>query len=103
MNFKFSYLYRDGSNYKNFREFVFTNKKSFEIDEIRRIITSKLIDDTWFYASRWGLPDLHFLEYQYDPNIDVDWHEFESIELTDEISDDNIDIELLLKKLKGTI
>ena len=94
-------MYRDGGNYKNFREIVFTNNKNLEIDEIRRLISSKLIDDTWFYASRWGLPDLHFLEYQYDPNIDVDWHEFEIIELTDEISGDNIDIEVLFKILEG--
>ena len=99
MNIKFAYLYRDGGNYKNFREIVFTNNKNLEIDEIRRLISSKLIDDTWFYASKWGLPDLHFLDYQYDPNIDVDWHEFERIELTDEISGDNIDIEVLLKIL----
>ncbi len=96
MNIKFLYLYRDGGNYKNFHEVVFTNKMSRDIDEVREIIASKLIDGTWFYANKWDLPDLHFSEYKYDPTIDVDWHEFEEIELTEDLPTCNKDIEDLI-------
>jgi hypothetical protein len=71
-----------------------------DINELRELINSKLIDGTWFYANKWGLPDLHFTDYKYDPSIDVDWHEFENIELTDEISLPNVDIEVLLNQLQ---
>ncbi|MBI5372859.1 MAG: hypothetical protein HZA79_12625 [Sphingobacteriales bacterium] len=96
MNIKLSYLYRDGSNYKNYNEIIFTNKKGLDINEIRGIIVSKLIDETWFYANQWDLPDLHFTEYKYDPSIDVDWHEFENIELTEDPATDKRGIEELI-------
>jgi len=101
MNIKLTYLYRDGGNYKNFNEVIFTNEKEKDISEIRNVIKSKLIDDRWFYADQWGLPDLHFIEYKYDRNVDVDWHELENIELTDDISSDSLDIETLLKVLRS--
>lgn len=100
MNIKFLYLYRDGGNYKNFNEVVFTNKMSRDIDEVREIIVSKLIDGTWLYANRWDLPDLHFSDYKYDPTIDVDWHEFEEIQITKELPTCDKDIEDLIKLLK---
>jgi hypothetical protein len=44
-----------------------------------------LIYGEWFYANEWKLPEL-FLEH-YDFRIDPTWHEFESIEYTDETAD----------------
>jgi hypothetical protein len=101
MNIKFSYLYRDGGNYKNFHEIVFTNNKNHAVEEIRRLIVSKLIDETWFYANKWNLPDLHFIEYKYDPSIDVDWHEFEGVDITEDAPTLNKDIEDLIPLLEG--
>lgn len=98
---KLSYLYRDGSNYKNYNEVVFSNKKSLGVAEIRNLIQRNLIDEIWFYADQWRLPGLHFKDYQYDFNIDVDWHEFENIEVTNEPITDNRDIDDFIKIIIG--
>lgn len=101
-NIKLSYLYRDGGNYKNYNEVVFSNKKCLRVDEIINLIQRLLIDEIWFYADKWGLPDLHFKEYNYDYNIDVDWHEFEKIDGTNEPITDIRDIEDFLKIISGS-
>jgi hypothetical protein len=81
-NIKFSYLYRDGGNYKTFTEVVFANPDNLSLSEIQAIIQSKLIDGTWFYADQWQLPEL-FPE-TFDITIDPTWHEFESVTFTPE-------------------
>ncbi|MBS1527442.1 MAG: hypothetical protein JST19_17475 [Bacteroidetes bacterium] len=60
-NIKFSYLYRDGGNYKKFDSVVFPNPDNRNLSEIESLIRSKLIDETWFYADEWRVPEL-FLE-----------------------------------------
>jgi hypothetical protein len=85
MNIKLIYLYRDGANYKNYNEVVFVNPNKKSKEEIETVIKNHLIDDTWFVALNWNLPDMHFKEFGYDPQIDHDWHEFESIEETVEV------------------
>lgn len=81
---KFNYLYRDGSNYKNYGEVIFTNLTSIELDLIREIIVSNLIDGEFFVAKEWGLPELFFDSSNED---DHGWHEFHSIEVTKDNSD----------------
>jgi len=92
-NIKFNYLYRDGSNYKNFGYVIFANPGNISLEELEELIQSKLIDDTYFYAKEWQLPDLRFT------NLDIDndptWHEFESVEFTDE----PVDVDLHAKRL----
>jgi hypothetical protein len=82
MNIKFSYLYRDGANYKQFNEVVFSNPNNLTGNEIEATIKKQLIDSEWFVAKDWKLPDMRFKEYAWDSEIDHDWHEFESIEET---------------------
>ncbi len=82
MNIKFSYLYRDGANYKKFNEVVFANPSNLNTQEIETTIREKLIDSQWFVAKDWGLPDMHFKDYAWNSEIDHDWHEFESIDKT---------------------
>ncbi|HEY6434960.1 MAG TPA: hypothetical protein VIY47_00085 [Ignavibacteriaceae bacterium] len=86
MNIKFSYLYRDGANYKQFNEIVFSNPSNLTVREIEMAIKEKLIDGQWFVAKDWELPDLHFKEYAWDSEIDHDWHEFNCTEETTEES-----------------
>jgi len=97
-NIKFSYLYRDGSNYKNYGHIIFANPNNNSIEELKAIIRSKLIDDTWFYANEWYLPHLRFA------NLDIDndptWHEFESIEYTKERPYTLIDLTELIIGIK---
>jgi hypothetical protein len=80
-NIKFSYLYRDGSNYKKFGYLVFANPDDVNLQELEDLIKSKLIYDTRFYADKWNLPEL-FTEY-IDFRVDPTWHEFESVEYTE--------------------
>lgn len=81
-NIKFSYLYRDSGNYKKYGYAVFPNPENIGIEQLEELIRSKLIYGQWFYANEWQLPDL-FNSY-FDPYTDPTWHEFESVEYTDE-------------------
>ena len=82
MNIKFRYLYRDGANYKNYNEVIFSNPNGISLEIIENIIRECLIDGVWFVATKWNLPDMHFKEYSWDSDIDHDWHEFEYLEQT---------------------
>lgn len=84
MNVKLIYLYRDGANYKNWLEEVFTNLCDIPLEEISKQIRTKLIDGTWFYADKWGLKDLHFNNW--DNDIDHLWHEFDNVAETAELA-----------------
>jgi len=81
-NIKLCYLYRDYCNYKNHNEVVFTNPDNLSIDQISTSLTEKLMDGEWFYASQWGLKDLHFEKW--DDEADHPYHEFDYIEITQE-------------------
>lgn len=81
-NLKFSYLYRDSSNYKNYGYVVMAAPAGKSLEEIEQIIRSKLIDEQWFYANQWQVPDL--FQESFDPCNDPTWHEFASIEFTNE-------------------
>lgn len=81
-NIKFSYLYRDSSNYKKFAYVIFTNPDNIDLHELENLIKSKLIYETWFYADKWNLPEVftQYIDFRFDPT----WHEFESVEYANE-------------------
>jgi hypothetical protein len=81
-NIKFNYLYRDGGNYKNYSSVIFANPDNIDLSDLEALIKSKLIYGEWFYVNEWKLPDLHFDTW--DNEIDHTFHEFESVELTEE-------------------
>lgn len=81
-NIQFNYLYRDGGNYKKYHSVIFTNPTNMTLIELSKLIHSKLIDGIWFYANQWSLPDLRGETFNSD--TDPTWHEFESINYTDE-------------------
>lgn len=80
MNIRLSYLYRDGGNYKQFNDVVYTNKANLSLTYIRETLKSYLIEEAWFYAEHWGLQDLH--AFAYDKDMDHNYHELEDIEET---------------------
>lgn len=82
MNIKLSYLYRDGSNYKQYNQIVFANPNQRNLVEIQTIIRSNLIDGCWFIAKDWQLPGMHFREYSWDTETDHEWHEWDCVEET---------------------
>lgn len=91
MNTKFNYLYRDVCNYKKFNDVVLFG--IFEVKQIEPLLKDKL----FFIPSDVGLPDLQDDIFSVDDHI---WHEFESIELTEEPPNVEIDASLLIKYFK---
>jgi len=81
-NIKFNYRYRDGANYKRFNSVIFANPTGIDLSTLEDIIRSKLIDETYFYADEWGLPEI-FTETWHFRN-DPSWHEFEGVEFTED-------------------
>jgi len=99
MNIKFNYLYRDGANYKNFSSVIFDNPDNINIDVLLKIIKPKLIDETWFYENQWYLPDLRLATWNYE--LDPTWHEFESIEYTNEVPNAIITLTKFIKNIEA--
>jgi hypothetical protein len=91
-------MYRDYANYKNHGEVIFSNAENLSLDEVEKQLRSMLKDDTWFYVSKWGLKDLHFEKY--DDEIDHAFHEFESLELTNEEPTEQNSIKSFLAGIK---
>ncbi|HTA83258.1 MAG TPA: hypothetical protein VK783_10005 [Bacteroidia bacterium] len=98
-NIKFNYLYRDAGNYKLFDEVIFSNPKNIPLNKIENIIKVHLMDGMYFDPQEWGIPLLEFPEY--DEELDHDWHEFESIEITTEEATDYRTISQFLKQISG--
>ncbi|MDB5135689.1 MAG: hypothetical protein JWP37_2292 [Mucilaginibacter sp.] len=96
-NIKFNYRYRDGANYKNHGFVIFKSDPAISVEELQSLIQSKLIDKIWFYADEWKLPEL-FLD-TFDFKIDPTWHEFESVEFTDESPNSIFDLKGLVNTL----
>ena len=81
-NIKLSYLYRDSCNYKNYGYAIFADLDNISLEQLETMIRSRLIDGKWFYANEWNLPNLFTNDII--PNLDPGWHEFESVEYTEE-------------------
>jgi len=97
-NIKFNYLYRDSGNYKKFNTVIFANPAGIDLSTLESLIKSKLIDETWFHAEEWQLPEIFtdIIDFRLDPT----WHEFESIEYTDEPADDNFNLIEFMELIK---
>ena len=91
MNIKLYYIYKDFSNYKKHNEIIFTNPNGKTLAEIESIIRSHLINERWFYASEWKVPDLHFENW--DTEEDHFLHEFGSIEEPNQPATTSLSIE----------
>ena len=97
-NIKLNYLYRDYANYKNNGEAIFANPDKYSLEQVDATLRTYLLDGEWFYASRWGLKDLHFEKY--DDQNDHPFHEFGSVELTDESVTEEQSITRLFERAK---
>ena len=91
MNTKFSYLYRNASNYKKFNDVVING--ALNLDDIEPYLK----DGTFFIPSEVGLDDL-----QNDPFTSEDhiWHEIEEIESTIDQSTVELNYSTLIKNFK---
>ncbi|MBU1221589.1 hypothetical protein KKF34_08985 [Myxococcota bacterium] len=75
MNTKITYLYRDASNYKNHGEEIIAG--TITTEDLRPY----LIENTWFDAAAFGLPELYFTPKNEDDHL---WHELISCTPTPE-------------------
>jgi len=88
MNIKFSYLYRDAANYKNYGEVIFSNPENISTQEATNTIENYRDMFIFFSTSDLEIPDLHFESHNDD---DVEFHEFESFEATNDAPTDKLD------------
>jgi hypothetical protein len=96
-NIKIYYFYRDGGNYKTYGHEILSNLNNIDIAKIELTVKSKLFDGEFFVPSNWGLASLQ--QFNYDKDIDHDWHEIEKFELTFESPTMDIDISNFLINL----
>ena len=100
MNIKFSYLYCDGGNYKQYNAIVFANPNEVSLQNIQSAIAESLLDGNWFVAEEWNVPDLHFKQYEWGDQADHEWHEFTSVEETSNPPTEDQSIEDLMETIK---
>lgn len=100
MNIKFSYLYRDAGNYKNYNNIIFSNPINISVEQLENCIRNSLIEGLWFDAINWRLPDLHFEEYEWNTELDHNWHEFHLLKETTEDPTTETTIESFLKSIR---
>ncbi|WP_250161344.1 hypothetical protein [Algoriphagus algorifonticola] len=98
LNLKLNYRYRDGANYKQFGWVIFANPNSLSPREASEKLKKKLIYSEYFVPQDWDLPKLQ--NHSYDPEIDHEWHEFESFEWTDEEVMDKREISSFLHEIQ---
>lgn len=90
-NLKFEYLYRDAGNYKQHGSIILQNPTSLDPKKVTDLIKQHLIDGEFFDPETFNVPRLEI--YNYDPELDNDWYEFERISETDEAATDSRTIE----------
>lgn len=93
MNIKFNYLYRDAGNYKINGSIIFPNPENLSVIELEKEIRSCLIDSEFFDPHDFYIPKLELSDFPYDSELDHSWHEFDSIEETDDVTTDNRSIQ----------
>lgn len=98
LNLKLNYLYRDGANYKQFGYVVFANPDFLTPRRASEQLRQKLISNEFFVPQGWKLPRLQY--HPYDPEIDHDYHEFESFEWTEENVTDGRKVEEFLEEIE---
>jgi hypothetical protein len=90
-NLKISYLYRDVSNYKRWAEIVVENPaglsaSAFETAFIKRVSRHQLFADvTHFKPEDFGWPTAYFEGHNPTSSEDMDLHELNSVELTQDL------------------
>lgn len=86
MSVRFSYIYRDASNYKGTGETIFAGSYSdAEVDALVGRMRKAMSDGENFVASQVGVPSVFLWDSAgYAPDSDDHgWHEFSCIELVD--------------------
>ncbi len=87
-NLKFSYMYRDGSNHKDFGGIVFPNPQKLAFDTVTKALRKAFMVDGLFVADQVRVPEV-FLFHKWDLNSDDHcYHEFLVVKETRETPSD---------------
>lgn len=82
LNVTFAYVYRDAGNNKIYHDVIFNNPEALDIQEITPMLENALIQGEYFLPHLVNLPRLQF-ETE-NEELDHEWHEFISLEMTSE-------------------
>jgi hypothetical protein len=87
-NIKFTYLYRDGGNYKSWAEVVFSNPADLSPSAVTLELRRAFMQDGLFIAHQIRIPEV--LPYCYGDLTPDDhcFHELDSVELTVDVPND---------------
>lgn len=99
MNIKLNYLYRDAGNYKTYGFVTFSNPDCLPLAEVEQTIKAKLIDGEFFDPRGWRVPALQSDDW--DGDLDHEWNEFQSVELTSEDPTINFTIGQFLQMIQS--
>ena len=86
-NVKFNYVYRDGSNYKNWADVTFRNPDNLGVESLTRTLQAAF-DDSLFIAHQVRLPEVFAFPDGIVDSDDHCYHEFCNVEITDDIPND---------------
>lgn len=87
-NVEFSYLYRDGSNYKKFGRVVFSNAEQITCEVIAKTLTEVFLDEGLFIADQVRVPEVFLFANGQLSFDDHCYHEFDEVRATEEESTD---------------
>src|SRR4051812_15921843 len=87
-NVKFHYLYRDGSNYKNWGEVVFFNDGDLSLELIAKLLSGSFMEDGLFVAHQVRIPEVFLATEGHLTEDDHCFHEFGEIEATTDAPSD---------------
>ena len=85
---KFVYLYRDASNYKQWGQVTFPNPEGIDANSLDRRLRRVMMIDSTFMASQVLVPDLFLFNTMLVNEDDHCLHEFDSLEIVNEPSND---------------
>jgi hypothetical protein len=97
MQIRMTYLYRDGGNYKQWHEVVFSNSQNLSVATLTAEIKKYLHSGQFFESSL--APEPFVYENTFDPELDHSWLEFDSFEETKGRPNVNEDIAEFIEKL----
>jgi hypothetical protein len=87
-NVEFSYLYREGGNYKKFGRVVFSNPDQIACTAIEKALTEAVLEDGLFIADQVRVPEVFLFangELSFDDHC---YHEFDAVRPTEQESTD---------------
>ena len=85
---RFDYLYRDGSNYKNWGSVVFSNPGRLTKESISNALRECFLQECLFIADQVRIPECFLFADKLATSDDHCFHEFEVIDTTTEPPDD---------------